>query len=93
MLTLTQSVGLLIAVALTIMFLMIGYQIIQILQELKKTIQKANHILDDANKVSTSVSEPIVALSGFLSGLREGSTILRWLISLRGNRKPDYHDE
>lgn len=89
--TITQAIGLVIAISLTIMFMMIGYQIIQILQELKKTLEKANHIMDDAQRVSNSVSEPIIALSGFLSGFRDGATILRWLVSFRG-RKSSSHE-
>lgn len=76
-LSLTQAVGLLIAISLTVMLIMIGYQVIQILFEIKRTIEKANKILDDAGRVSESVSEPVAALSGFLTGLKGGGSLLK----------------
>ena len=76
MLTITQAVGLLVAIFLTIMFILIGYQVVLILQEVKKSAEKVNRILDDAVKVTDSVSEPIVSFSGFVSGLKDGARLM-----------------
>ena len=86
MITVVQGVGLILAIALTVMLLMVGYQTLQILQELKKTVEKVNRSLDDVNRVSSSVSEPVVAFSGFLQGIRSGGELLGLLNQFRGKK-------
>lgn len=93
MITLVQGVGLVIALTLTVMLLMLGYQLLQILQELKKSVEKINFILDDAHRVSDSVAEPVVAFSGFLQGIRSGSQLLQILASFKNAKRSSQREE
>ena len=76
MLTITQIVGIVIAILLTGLFLILGYQMVLILQELKKSMEKVNQSLDDANRITKSVADPLVSLSGFLTGLKDGARLV-----------------
>ena len=76
MITVPQLISIIVAVLLTGMFLIIGYQFVLILQEVRQSLRKVNHILDDANRITESVADPVVSLSGFLSGLKDGAKII-----------------
>ena len=76
MLDITQAITLLVIITLTILVLFISYQVIMILQEVRKSFGKVNQILDNAEKISESVADPIVNVSGFLTGLRGGAQII-----------------
>ncbi len=93
MLTITQLIGIIIAISLTALFIIIGYQIVLILQELKETITKINQILDDANRISQSVAEPVVSFSGFLTGLKDGAKLINLFTSkFEKKSKSSSHD-
>lgn len=77
MLTPIQIIGIIIALSLTAMFLIIGYHVILILIEIKNTLKKINHIVEDANKISHSIAEPVVSFSGFLNGFKDGAKIVK----------------
>lgn len=77
MFTPTQLIGIIIAISLTALLLVIGYQIVMILIEVKKTLSKINNIADQAHLITKSVAEPVVSFSGFLSGLKDGASIIR----------------
>jgi len=85
MLSLTQIIGIIIAISLTAMLLIIGYQIVLILIEIKNILRKTNHIVTDANKISRSISEPIVTFSGFLTGLKDGANIIKMFTETKSN--------
>jgi hypothetical protein len=89
MISLTQVIGIIIAILLTGMFLVIGYQIVLILQEFKKLLEKSNLVMDDAARVSESIANPVVSLSGFISGIKDGSK----LISLFTGKKRGHSDD
>lgn len=57
---------------LTILLAIIGFEIFLILKEFKKTVEKANKILDDAGRISESVATPIEQVSELLLSLRSG---------------------
>lgn len=58
-----QNVLLLVIVVLAILLLVLGIQVFIILQNLRKTIAKANKILDDTGVIAESVSKPISFVS------------------------------
>jgi hypothetical protein len=61
-----------VSVSLTIVLGIIGIQISLILKEVRFSVQKTNKILDDAGKVSGSVSTGVESMSGFINGIRTG---------------------
>ncbi len=66
--------------SLAVVCVFAGAQFVLILVELRKTVQKMNKILDDAGKLSESVSKPVMALSGIISGIKEGSSALKKIL-------------
>ena len=87
MLNLTQIIGTIIAVLLAGLFLIIGYQIVLILQETKKSIHKVNRIIDDAQKITKSIAEPVVSVSGFLTGLKDGAKLISLFTDAKSKKK------
>lgn len=76
MITINQAVGLLIAISLTIMFIMIGYHILLILQEIRSGLRKVNQIIDRTKDATDAIIQPVTALGSFISGLKTGKQIL-----------------
>lgn len=79
-----QVVLLVVVVILTVLLIVLGIQVFHILRELRRTVSKANKVLDDTGTITESVSGPISNLSNLVSGLRTGVTLAR---ILRGKGK------
>ena len=75
----TQTLLVAVVTTLTILLTIIGIQVLQILKELKKTLEKVNGILDESDKIVTSISEPMVEASEFIRGLKKGANVLNLL--------------
>lgn len=76
MIDVTQFLLIIVIASLTIMVLIIGFQVYKILKELQMTILKVNKILDDTGQMTESVAKPMAAASGFLMGLKSSSIIV-----------------
>ena len=72
-----QTVLFLVIIILTILLVVLGIQVFFILRELRKTIDKANKVLDDTGVITESVSKPISSLSTLAMGLKTGATIAK----------------
>jgi len=55
---------------LTILLVVIGIQVVYILKEFRKSIEKVNKILDDAGKLSNSFVGSFSSLTGITAGLK-----------------------
>ena len=74
-----QTVLFLVVIILTVLLVVLGIQVFFILRELRKTLEKANKVLDDTGVITESVSKPIASLSTLTMGLKTGATIARIL--------------
>jgi hypothetical protein len=83
-----QTILFLVIIILTILLVVLGIQVFFILRELRKTIDKANKVLDDTGIITESVSKPIASLSTLTMGLKTGAAIAR---ILQGGKK--HHDK
>ena len=72
-----QTTLFLVIIILTILLIVLGIQVFFILRELRKTIDKANKILDDTGVITESVSKPISNFSSLTMGLKTGATIAK----------------
>ena len=70
-----QLVLILVIGILTILLVVLGIQVYFILKEVRRTIGKANKVLDTAGSITESVSIPISSLSQLVTGLKAGSII------------------
>lgn len=65
-----------VSITLTILLVAIGTQVYLILKEFRLSVQKGNKLLDDAGKVSGTVSDGVENMSGLLNGLRTGISMI-----------------
>lgn len=68
-----------IIIILAILLLVVGIQVFFILREFRKTVFKANKVLDNTNIITESVSAPLSSLSGIASGFKTVTPILSFL--------------
>lgn len=74
-----QIIIILVIVALTLLLFVLGVQVFLILKDLRKTIEKANKVLDNTENITGSVSAPISSFSSVLMGLKAGGTVAKIL--------------
>lgn len=60
-----------VVILLTALLFVVGLQAFFILRDVRKTIQKLNGILEDANTLSSAVARPVAGISDLLKGLRD----------------------
>lgn len=70
-----QLTIIIISIILTILFVFLGVQVWYILKEMRRSIEKVNKMLDDAGKVSGTVSEGISGMAGLVEGLKTGLSV------------------
>ena len=61
-----------VSITLTILLVVLGIQVYYILKEIRFSVQKTNKMLDDAGKVSGTVSDGVTSMSGFMNGIKSG---------------------
>ncbi len=76
-----QAVLLFVIVVLTVLLLVLGVQVYFILKEFRRTVAKANKVLDDTSIITESVSGPISTLSTIAAGFKTGASIAKLLQS------------
>lgn len=84
-----QTALFLVIIVLTILLLILGIQVFFILRELRKTVDKANKVLDDTGVITESVSGPISSLSSLASGVKAGAAIASLLNKGKKSKKGD----
>ena len=82
-----QAALLFVIIVLTILLLGLGIQVFFILRELRKTVSKANKVLDDTGVITESVSQPLSNLSNLTTGIKTGLSILNVLKGKKGHKK------
>lgn len=65
-----------VIIILTILLLALGVQVFFILREFRKTVFKANKVLDNTNVITESVSAPISSLSSLAAGIKTGASVI-----------------
>lgn len=75
----TQALLGFVILVVTGMLAVLCVQVYFILREFRKTITKANKVLDDTSVISESVSKPVSMVSALLTGLKGGSSLMRTL--------------
>lgn len=75
-----------ISVVLTTLFVFLGIAVWHILKEMKQSLQKVNKMLDDAGKVTGTVSEGVSGMAGLVEGLKTGLSVFS---AIRGKHNDD----
>lgn len=64
-----------VSLILTALFVFLGVQVWLILKEMRASLQKVNKMLDDATKVTGTVSEGFTSVAGLMSGVKAGLSL------------------
>jgi len=72
---------------LTIVLVIVGLQVWQILKEFKRSLEKINKVLDDTGRISKAVADPIEEASEFLVGLKRGISFFNTISGFLKNFK------
>lgn len=72
----TQILLITVITILTILLTVIGIQVVYILKEFKRTIERINKILDDAGLMSESFAKSLSGLTGVTAGLKTVLSLL-----------------
>lgn len=75
----TESIQVLLIVVITVLatlLVVIGFQLLSILKEVKKSLGKINQILDDSSVVSSTFAKSVSGASAILAGVKSGLTFL-----------------
>lgn len=67
--------------AVTVIIVISGIYFVQLLKELKNTINTTNSILDDAKSITNSVSRPISSISEFIMGFKNSFSFMNKLFN------------
>ena len=70
-----QLVLLFVIIILTILLVVLGVQVFFILREARRTLLKANRVLDTADTIADAVSGPLSSLGNISSLLSSGSIV------------------
>lgn len=81
-----QLTIIIISFALAVLLIVLGVQVFYILREMRGSMRRMNKMLDDAGKISGTVSEGFVSMSGLMSGLRAGLSFIK---TLHGKNKEE----
>ena len=76
-----------ISFIITILIVFLGVQVWYILKEMRASLQKVNKMLEDAGKVSGTVSQGVSSMAGMLEGIKTGLSLFSAL------RRKDHDDE
>ena len=66
----------LVILILTTLLLVLGIQVFFILKEFKKTILRANKVLENTDDITQSISKPLSSFSSLLMGLKAGASFM-----------------
>ncbi len=91
-----QIILIVVIILLAILLIALGIQVFFILREFRKTVSKANKVLDNTNVITQSVSTPISSLSSIAAGIKTGASFInlfkKIISSDKDNRKKKRED-
>lgn len=85
MLTLTQTLLIIVIVVLTSLLTVVGVQLVFILKEVRKTLVHVNQVLDQADHAIARITAPAQTLIHLVDGLKQGAK----LVELVAKRLPE----
>lgn len=76
-----------VVVLLTFLSLVIGFQVFITLRDIRKTLSKANQVIDEADEVLEDISYPIKNLSATLTTIQTTGNLLQFLFGDKKRRE------
>lgn len=81
----TQIILLSVIIVLTIFLVVIGFQVFFLIKDLRRTLSRANRLLDDADGLVTGIKKPIESAGNIFTAMTAGVGIAHLL--KRGDKK------
>lgn len=85
----TQILLFAVVIVLTILMVIIGWQIFQILSEIRKMLMKFNSVADEAVTLTGNIGKSVQNLSGFSDGLKTAFSIFHIFKKKKSRPKDD----
>lgn len=85
--TLSQIVSLISVSILTVVAVIVGIELILVLKETKRSLEKVNKTLDTADDTLQKISQPAVGLFAIIEGFRQSGKIVETISHLLGRDK------
>jgi uncharacterized protein YoxC len=76
MLTLSQIMLVIVVTILSVLLTIFSVYVFRILEQVKRSLEKTNTMLDDMKRITKSVADPIEHASEFVSGLKKGAKLV-----------------
>lgn len=86
--TLSQIISLISVSVLTVVAVIVGIELILVLKEAKRSLEKVNKTLDTADDTLQKISQPAVGLFAIIEGFRQSGKIVETISHLLGRDKP-----
>lgn len=80
----TQAVILSVIVVLAIFLVVIGIQIFFTLKDLRKSLKKANQLMEDADNIVSQIKKPVETAGNMLTALTAGAGIAHFIKKITG---------
>ena len=93
MVTLTQTLLIIVITVLTVIITAIGVQLYLLLRDVRKTLGHTNAILDQADELIHKLSNPAASITGIVSGLKEGANIIETISGIFSRHKSDSNND
>lgn len=71
----TQIIISISLLAVSTVIVISGIYLINLLKDIRLTVQKTNSILDDTQSITSSISKPLNSVSEFVMGFKNGITM------------------
>lgn len=81
-----QIILIIVIIVLAVILAVLAIQVFFILREFRKTVYKANKVLDNTNVITQSVSSPISSLSQIATGIKTGASFLNLFKKILSNK-------
>lgn len=76
MLTLSQILLVVVVTLLSVLLTIFSVYVFRIMEQVKRSLEKTNTMLDDMKRITKSIADPIEHASEFVSGLKKGAKLV-----------------
>jgi hypothetical protein len=82
-----------VIIILMILLIVLGIQVYFVLKDIRKTLAKANRVLDNTGDITEAVAGPVTGLSTAIMGVKTGSSLMGLFNRFSGsaNKEEKHH--
>ena len=84
-----QVILVFILAVLTVNLVFVGVYVVLVLKDFRETIKRANNVLDHVESVTSLVSNPVTLISGIISSVSKGISMVKSVRSIADDFEDD----